>query len=303
MADEQVGEQERPEVADVGRSVDRRAARVDPDPVVVQRHERARLAGQRVVQLEAHRPAATEAITSAEMLRPAPSGAVEVAARRLDVDRRRLESEQGRDRVAHRIEIRPETRPAGDDRQVDARRIPAGSPETGKDLLDEPPARDALGGPGVGREEPAEVAQSGGTEQGVGQGVQDDVAVGVTGQPRRAGDLDPAESRVAAPVRTGGCRARSRCASRTVRSGRPPTLPRSAGSVTLRLPGSPGTTWTSMLQASRRAASSVKVCGPVGREAPVRLAQEVAPDALWRLRGAQVAPVDRGSHQVAVERA
>ena len=86
-----------------------------------------------------------------------------------------------------------ETRPTGDDRQVDARRIPAGPPETGQDLFDEPPARDPLGGPGVGREESAQVALSGGAQQGVGQGVQDDVAVGVTGQPRRARDLDPAE--------------------------------------------------------------------------------------------------------------
>ena len=73
VADEQVREQERPEVADMGRSVDGRAARVNPDSTVMERDERARLARERVVQLEAHRPAATEAMTSAEMLRPAPS--------------------------------------------------------------------------------------------------------------------------------------------------------------------------------------------------------------------------------------
>ena len=46
------------------------------------------------------------------------------------------------------------------------------------------------------------------------------------------------------------------------------TRRRSAGWVTLRLLGSPGTTWTGILQASRRAASSVHVVRAVGRERP-----------------------------------
>ena len=54
-AHQQVGEQERAEVADVGRPVDGRAARVDADPVVAQRDQRPRLARQRVVQADASR--------------------------------------------------------------------------------------------------------------------------------------------------------------------------------------------------------------------------------------------------------
>ena len=76
---------------------------------------------------------------------------------------------------------------------------------------------------------------------------------------------------------------------------------RSAGSVTLRLPGSPGTTWTGMLQASSRAASSVNVSGPFGREAPPGLAEQVPADALRRLRGPEPRPLDRRPDQVAVD--
>ena len=44
VADEEVGEQERPEVADVGRAVDRRPAAVDPDVAGLERLERLEVA-------------------------------------------------------------------------------------------------------------------------------------------------------------------------------------------------------------------------------------------------------------------
>ena len=94
VADQEVGEQERPEVADVGRSVDRRAARVDPDPVGPQRDERPGLAGQRVVEADRHRVARDHG-DGERRDRPAGTlGAVEVAGRRLDVDGRAVEAEQ-----------------------------------------------------------------------------------------------------------------------------------------------------------------------------------------------------------------
>ena len=63
-------------------------------------------------------------------------------------------------------------------------------------------AVDASRRPLVGREEPAEIAQPGGTQQRVGDRVERDVAVGMTVEPRRAGDLDAAEpQRLARPER------------------------------------------------------------------------------------------------------
>ena len=89
--------------------------------------------------------------------------------------------------------------------------------------------------------------------------MQDDVAVRMTVQPRSARDVDAAQAqRLARPERMrvvpdpgppGGSGPASRLAARA----------RSAGTVTLRLAGSPGTTWTGILQASRSAASSVQV--------------------------------------------
>ena len=55
VPDEEVGEQERPEVADVGRAVDRRAAGVDPDVAGLERLERRRASPrQRVVEPDRH---------------------------------------------------------------------------------------------------------------------------------------------------------------------------------------------------------------------------------------------------------
>jgi hypothetical protein len=81
--DEHVGEQERPEVADVGRSVDSRAAGVDPDVAGLEGQQLALLARQRVEQGDRHvgspasppRPRGTTIATaSAAMARPSPSG-------------------------------------------------------------------------------------------------------------------------------------------------------------------------------------------------------------------------------------
>src|SRR3954470_14074921 len=73
VADEKVREQERPEVPNVGRAVDRRPARVDADGVAAQRDERSGVPGQRVVKPERHRASSTVAMASAEIDRPAPS--------------------------------------------------------------------------------------------------------------------------------------------------------------------------------------------------------------------------------------
>ena len=102
VADEQVGEQERAEVADVGRSVDRRPAGVDPDVVALERLERprsrrsaCRAAGRSSARLDGRdgqrrdRP-------------PGALGAVEVAGRGLDVDRAGLER-RGGSAIAPRI--------------------------------------------------------------------------------------------------------------------------------------------------------------------------------------------------------
>ena len=56
-APDEVRQQERAEVADVGVAVDRRAARVHPDATRLQRLDRPHLAGQRVAQAESHRGA------------------------------------------------------------------------------------------------------------------------------------------------------------------------------------------------------------------------------------------------------
>ena len=72
IADEQVGEQERPKIADVGRPVDRGAAGVDPDTGRFERDELADLATQGVAEAD-HRMDSRSAIAWAEIPRPAPS--------------------------------------------------------------------------------------------------------------------------------------------------------------------------------------------------------------------------------------
>ena len=73
VADQEVREQEGPEVADVGRAVDRRAAAVDPDVAGLERLEGAGLARERVLQADRHAAVRSVATARAEMERPAPS--------------------------------------------------------------------------------------------------------------------------------------------------------------------------------------------------------------------------------------
>ena len=66
------------------------------------------------------------------------------------------------------------------------------------------------------------------------------------------------------PARTGGCRGRTRRRGAPGAVNSRSTRDRSSGSVTLRFAGSPGIAWTEMVQASSRAASSVKSGGRSG---------------------------------------
>ena len=226
--------------------------------------------------------------------RPAGAlGAVEVAARRLDVDGRRVEPEQLR--RSRRASRRGGRRAAAGRRRSSGRSTPVRQPAAStrrRDLAEELRARDARRRPRVGREEAPEVAQAGRAEQRVGDRVERDVAVGVAVRAAARRRSRCRRGPAARRARTGGCRGRSRSAGRepAPASHRLGRARRSAGSVTLRLPGSPGTTWTGMLQASSSAASSVHVSGPSGGNRRVRVAQEARADALRRLRRRRARP-------------
>ena len=248
VADEQVGEQERSEVADVGRAVDRRAAAVDPDVPGLERLERSGLARQRVVEADASSDAAARRRRRRRVRREIAAagalGAGEVAGRRLDVDRgRRRRRASPAIGAAHRVEADAEPRPGGDDRQVDRgadaspRRPVARRPSSSSSLLAMPRGRR-----GSGREQPPEVAEAGRAEQRVGDRVERDVAVGVAVEARRAGDRDAAEDQRRCPARTGGCPGRcpTRIAAPAAARSAASTRARSAGSVTLRLVGFAG---------------------------------------------------------------
>ena len=105
VADEQVGEQERAEVADVGRSVDGRAARVDTDPVA---GAAARTGGSRPTACRGGE-GSPDRLDRGDDERgdrpPRALGPVEIAARGLDADRVAIQPEQRCDRVAHRSEV------------------------------------------------------------------------------------------------------------------------------------------------------------------------------------------------------
>lgn len=87
--------------------------------------------------------------------------------------------------------------PGGDDRDVDV--DDGGSAGQLADGLDEPGGRRIPPLGPIGAEERAEVPRRRGPQQGVRQGVQDDVAVGVAEGPEVARDLDPAQD--TAPLR------------------------------------------------------------------------------------------------------
>ncbi len=235
VADQQVGEQERAEVADVGRAVDGRTAAVDPDVARLERDELARRAGHRVEQPDRHafslrrRVRGREPDDGAGRDRPARAfGTFQVAGRGLDVDRVRASMS----RIVRRS--RPAisgSRPASRGRAatiVMSRFTgpPARGPDSSTTLPSMIAAVDAGGRAGVGREEPAQVAQAGGAEQRVGDRVQSDVPVRMTGQPRRAFDRQAAEHQRARRARTDGCPCRSRpSAERRVAGRRRPGRP------------------------------------------------------------------------------
>ena len=301
VADEQVGEQERAEVADVGRAVDGRAARVDTDPVGAQRLERAGLARQRVVQAEAHRIASTVAMTSAEIARPAPSDPSRLPLEALTLTASRSSPRSAGDRVAHRSEMGAEPRPGGDDGQVDAGRAPPGGLDPAADLLDQQRARDARAASARRPGRPTEVAQRGRAEQRVGHGVEDDVAVRVAGQRRRARDLDAAEVERHRRARTGGCRGRCPSASRRVPAR---TVAARCEIARQRHLEVARIAWHDM----DRDATGFEQGGLVGerrgavrRVAPPCLAEQVASHALRGLRRPEPGPVDRRPDAVAVD--
>ena len=302
VADEQVGEQERAEVADVGRSVDGRAARVDADP-----------AGRAAGRTGASRPTACRAGGgSSDRLdrgdderrdRPACAlGPVEVAGRGLDAD-----GVADRARAAPRsprASVRDGRRAAAGPRSRSGPRRRAASPAAStrrrtsstRTVLATPRGVRSSAGKSRPRS-PSAVAPSSASASGV----EDDVAVRVAGQRRRARDLDAAEAerhprpeRVAVVADPGPRRGASPTSTAAARW-------RSLGSVTLRLPGSPGTTWTGMPQASSRAASSVNVSRAVRRVAAPRLAEQVPSHALRRLRRPERRPVDRRPDAIAVD--
>ena len=168
--------------------------------------------------------------------------------------------------------------------QVDARRSPAGAFDASPDLVDQDRAGDAARGAGVGREEPAEVAQPGGPEQRVGDGVEHDVAVRVTGQGRRAVDLDPAEAQgrarpermavVADPRPDAVARAPRAAATRR----------EIAGERHLEVAGIAGHDMDRDATGFQEGGFVGQCLGSVGREARVGLAQEVArgrPAGVW----------------------
>ena len=258
VSDEQVAEQERPKVADVGRAVYRRAARVDADMARLQRHQRPGLPRERVVQSDGHRS------ETRAWRRRAPRSNVRRPRRpsRLPVEALTL--------TAARSRPRRSASPADMASRWPARRGRAATIVTSTEVGRQPPASsrrltsgeelatvDASRRPRVRREEPAEIAQTGGTQQRVGDCVERDIAVGMTVEPRRARDLDatepqrhPRPERMAVVADPGP--PAHRHAATPGNAGWPPepeTAARPAiargtspGTVTLRFPGSPWTT-------------------------------------------------------------
>ena len=261
VTDEQVGEEERAEVADVRGAVHRRAARVHADAVVAQRYQRPLLAGQRVLEPDlAHAAASIVASASVEIDRPAPSEPSRLPRGRLDVDGLRREPQVAGDRSPDRLEMPAEPWPRGHDRQVDTGRRASRRPRVARPR---PPATSGCRCRRASRHRPG--------TSGRGRRARRHPAThrrAHAGRRRRPNDRAAAE-RPGCRRRPDAAARRARMDARRARSrsvGRRPApairlaaRARSAGTVTLRLAGSPGTTWTGILQASRRAASSVQV--------------------------------------------
>ena len=215
VADEQVGEQERAEVADVGRAVDGRAAAVDAGRG---RARAARTAGSRPSERVAEAEASSGGLDGRDGLRrDGPAGALvagEVAGRGLDVDRPSVEA-RASSAIASRIASSAAAQPGprADDRQVDRRGPPARAAEPATTSGERARAGDARA---ASARRPGRAAR------------------GRPGRPRRAARRRPRGARrrrrsgraaaarrrsrcrrapAASPARTGGCRARSRSAT------------------------------------------------------------------------------------------
>ena len=166
----------------------------------------------------------------------------------------------------------------------------------------------------AGREDAAQVAQAGRAEQRVGHGVERRVAVGVAVEPRRIRERHAAERewrvrdrRVRVlPHPHAEVRQARRCPRRAAgrtgrrpcrrRAGAPPRGARSSGYVTFRFIASPGTTWTAMLHASSRAASSVHVASPSGGIRCLGGGEQRPAEPLRRLGGHERRPIHGLDH-------
>ena len=284
VADEQVGEQERAEVADVGRPVDGRAAGVDPDGRRLERLERRgsrRSACRRSRSVT--RPSLERSRSPArEIARPAPS-----APSRLPVDALTFTtpsstpSRRG-DRVAHRVEVRRRAaaarrRSSGRPWRAASRRRPTRRTTSRRSSRAGDPARRRRSG----REEPAEVAEAGRAQERVGRwrGARRRRRSGRAAAARRRSTTPPSARPLAgaermAVVADPGARC-GRAGQRDAATRR-----RSAGQRHLEVAGIAGDDMDGDATGLQQRGLVGPGLGPVRREARVGRAQQPAPDAL-----------------------
>ena len=251
VAAQQVGEQEAPEVADVGGRIDRRAAAVHAHVRRVERLERLERAAQRVPEAQRHRghhadERAWRRWSGRHPRRPTGCPVDACTATALGVDAQQLG-----EGVAHRVEpgaaeARPGARMV---RSSDAGRKPAAR-EPRDDLAQQLAAVDAARRrrrqPGTGgRGRPCRAAASSASQMAWS-------AASPSEWPCRRGASGmsmPRQAQAVAGCRRGGCRCPTRTdARRPARRAPPGAAPgpasRSAGSVILRSSASPGTVAT-----------------------------------------------------------
>jgi len=234
----------------------------------------------------------------------APTGAlhpIEVARRGLHVDHPGFDAEDGRDPVTDRGQAGREARPAGHDRAVEARHDEAGGRDPSDDLAEQVRAGDAPGRLRSGREDPPEVAQAGRAEQGVRDRVEDHVAVGVTAEARRSIDHEPAEGQPRArpegvtvgPVSDPDLRhSRTRLARRASADGRRDAA-EIVGQRHLEIALGTGNGMDGQSTGLEQGGLIGERLRPVGRERPIGPTEDVGPDALRCLRGAEVGAIPR----------
>ena len=245
------------------RAVDGRPARVDADDVA-DRDERPGLAGERVLQLNGHAAGSSSATASAEIVRPAPSSPDRLPVDALTLTAVGVDAEEARDRDrASRRDARPG---AGAPRRSSGRccRPPSRSPPRGgrprpaSRSRRSPRASTASAGNSRPRSPspaaPSSASQTACSATSPSEWPWSRGAPSMTTPPSASGPPGP-NGWPSWPMPTRDARGPARAAS---------TRRRSAGCVTLMLLGSPGTTWTAILQASSSAASSVHVSGPSG---------------------------------------